>query len=255
MAVPFGSPVFCCYYRADLLEKLGRKPPQTWTEYEELAKLLRRTQKPAGGAAWCGTIEPLVPGWAGLVLLARAAAYAKHRDNYSALFNIETMEPLVAGPPVRSRAGRIRRRGQTRPGRSARLRSGGGPGRVLEGAMRHGARLADGRETGEDGEERRKRNGNYPRQSRSAHSRGLRRIARRHRASSTSAANVWDTRADDDDPRVPLLAIAGRLGVVGAKSGHARRGFSVALVALRQPPESAGERGQSGHDAVLRSRT
>jgi ABC-type glycerol-3-phosphate transport system substrate-binding protein len=33
------------------------------------------------------------------VLLARAAAYAKHRDNYSALFNIETMEPLVAGPP------------------------------------------------------------------------------------------------------------------------------------------------------------
>ena len=49
--------------------------------------------------AWCGTIEPLAPGWAGLVLLARAAPYAKHRDNYSTLFNIDTMEPLVAGPP------------------------------------------------------------------------------------------------------------------------------------------------------------
>ena len=33
------------------------------------------------------------------MLLARAAAYAKHRDQYSALFNVETMEPLVAGPP------------------------------------------------------------------------------------------------------------------------------------------------------------
>ncbi len=98
MAVPFGSPVFTCYYRADLLEKLHRKPPRTWTEYEELAKLLA-AQKPAGSSAWCGTIEPLAPGWAGLVLLARAATYAKHRDHYSALFNVETMEPMVAGPP------------------------------------------------------------------------------------------------------------------------------------------------------------
>ena len=39
--VPLGSPVLCCYYRADLLEKLHRKPPQTWKEYEELARLLR----------------------------------------------------------------------------------------------------------------------------------------------------------------------------------------------------------------------
>ena len=32
------------------------------------------------------------------MLLARAASYAKHRDNYSTLFQIATMEPLVAGP-------------------------------------------------------------------------------------------------------------------------------------------------------------
>ena len=96
--MPFGSPVLTCYYRADLLEKLHRKPPRLWTEYEELAKLLAG-QKPAGSGPWCGTIEPLGPGWAGLVLLARAAPYAKHHDQYSALFNVETMEPLVAGPP------------------------------------------------------------------------------------------------------------------------------------------------------------
>ena len=49
MAVPFGSPVFCCYYRADLLEKLGRRPPKTWEEYQSLAKLLA-AKKPNGVA-------------------------------------------------------------------------------------------------------------------------------------------------------------------------------------------------------------
>ena len=33
------------------------------------------------------------------MLLARAAAYARHRDYLSVLFNRDTMEPLVAGPP------------------------------------------------------------------------------------------------------------------------------------------------------------
>jgi multiple sugar transport system substrate-binding protein len=33
------------------------------------------------------------------VLLARAAAYATHREFFSTLFNIESMEPLIAGPP------------------------------------------------------------------------------------------------------------------------------------------------------------
>jgi len=100
LAVPFGSPVFCVYYRADLLEKLGRRPPRTWSEYEELAKLFAVQKPDPAKDAWCGTIEPLAPGWAGLVLLARVAPYAKHRDNFSTLFNIETMEPLVASPPM-----------------------------------------------------------------------------------------------------------------------------------------------------------
>jgi multiple sugar transport system substrate-binding protein len=98
IAVPMGSPVLVCYYRADLLEKLHRQPPQTWEEYRELAQLLE-AQRPASGGPWHGAVEPLAPGWAGLVLLARAAPAAKHRDNYSALFDIETMEPLIGGPP------------------------------------------------------------------------------------------------------------------------------------------------------------
>ena len=43
------------------------------------------------------------------------------------------------------------------------------------------------------------------------------------------SSHVWDQRADDEDPRVPLLAIAGRLGVVGKKSAHADAAFQLLL--------------------------
>lgn len=104
VAIPFGSPVLVCYYRADLLEKLGRKPPKTWTEYNRLAALLSERKNlgdaaPAAGEPWQGALEPLAPGWAGMTLLARAASYASYRSNFSVLFNIATMEPLVDGPP------------------------------------------------------------------------------------------------------------------------------------------------------------
>ncbi|MFZ5829473.1 MAG: ABC transporter substrate-binding protein [Planctomycetota bacterium] len=103
IAVPFGSPVFVVYYRPDLLQKLRRNVPKTWTEYQSLAEALSNPQSleinPVEGGAWSGTLEPLGPGWAGLTLLARAAAYAKHPSNYSTVFDIRTMEPLVGGPP------------------------------------------------------------------------------------------------------------------------------------------------------------
>jgi len=98
-AVPFGSPVLVCYYRADLLDKLGRRPPQTWVEYQELAKMLA-SQKPSGDAPWCGTIEPLAPGWQAWFCLPGRHLMQKHRDNYSTLFNIDTMEPLLTTPAI-----------------------------------------------------------------------------------------------------------------------------------------------------------
>jgi multiple sugar transport system substrate-binding protein len=103
-AVPLGSPVLTCYYRPDLLRRLGREPPKTWTEYQDLAALLGDRKRlgdaaPAPDKPWHGAVEPLGPGWAGQVLLARAASYAKHPDSYSTLFDIATMEPLIDGPP------------------------------------------------------------------------------------------------------------------------------------------------------------
>ena len=103
-AIPFGSPVLVCYYRADLLEELDRDPPETWAEYLELAELLADREKLGEAAgppdsSFHGTAEPLGPGWAGIVLLARAAPYATHRNSYSALFDIDSMEPMIGGPP------------------------------------------------------------------------------------------------------------------------------------------------------------
>ena len=104
VAAPFGSPVLVCYCRTDILKRLGAEPPQTWSEYLRLAELLADREKlgelaPPADKPWHGTIEPLGSGWAGLTLLAHAAPLAKHADNYSTLFDIKTMRPLIGGPP------------------------------------------------------------------------------------------------------------------------------------------------------------
>lgn len=103
-AIPFGSPVLTCYYRADLLSKFEKQPPRDWDEYQSLAEFFSDRANlsdaaPAADRPWFGTCEPLGPGWSGLTLLARAAPYAKLPGRYSTLFEIETMAPLIAGPP------------------------------------------------------------------------------------------------------------------------------------------------------------
>ncbi len=101
-AVPFGSPVLTLYARSDLLEAARKELPRDWHAYHELADLLGRRENlhaeaPPASSPWQGSLQPLAEGWAGRVLLARAAPYVKHRDHFSALFDIETMEPLIAG--------------------------------------------------------------------------------------------------------------------------------------------------------------
>ncbi|MBX7169134.1 MAG: extracellular solute-binding protein [Pirellulales bacterium] len=103
-AVPLGSATLVLFYRADLLRHLGRNPPTTWNEYADLARLLDDRANlgelaPPHDRPWNGVAEPLAPNWAASTLLARAAAYARHPENYSALFDIATLEPLVGGKP------------------------------------------------------------------------------------------------------------------------------------------------------------
>ena len=101
-------------YRSDLFERFGKQPPRTWEEYQSLAeffgdraKLLAAAKQGGAKEQPLGIARRLVghAGAAGLeiglrrILLARAAAYAKHRDYFSVLFDRETMKPLIAGPP------------------------------------------------------------------------------------------------------------------------------------------------------------
>lgn len=110
--VPLGSPLFVLLYRSDLFAQYWQKPPRTWEDYQKVteffqsaAQVLKRPYEKTPGKEkvilnepWSATAEPLAAGWAGRVLLARAAAYARHRDYFSVLFDRETMEPLIAGP-------------------------------------------------------------------------------------------------------------------------------------------------------------
>ena len=99
--------------------------------------------------------------------------------------------------------------------------------------MRHGARLAHG---GKDGDERTARHQRRPLpaagEGRSAVDPQIR-VGFAELPGSSRVFNLssraWDNRADDDDPRVPLLAVAGRLGVVAAKSDHRDAAFQLLL--------------------------
>ena len=245
LAVPFGSPVLCCYYRADLLEKLGRQPPQTWAEYQELAKLLAQSsaglqagegpgvraaqnsplplgEGPGVRAAWCGTIEPLAPGWAGLTLLARAAPYAKHHDNFSTLFNIDTMEPLVAGPPMVQALEELVTATKLGPADPFRYDPAAVRAAFWNGQC--GMALTWPTAAKQGREERGEGRGGRGSQIRAGFAElpGSRRVF-------NLSGQVWDDRTEDDDPHVPLLAIAGRLGVVSAKSERTQAAFELLL--------------------------
>ena len=273
VAVPFGSPVFCCYYRADLLEKLGRRPPQTWVEYQELAELLARNAPfPSAGKGpklppalplgegqgtrtqWSATIEPLAPGWAGLTLLARAAPYAKHHDNFSTLFNIETMDPLIAGEPFVKALEDLAAAAKLGPHDPLQF----DPAQVRAAFWRGECGLALTWPTAADlregkGEERREiakpavlteGPATLP-EGLAAMPEGLTASAANDSSDESlrvgfvqlpGAAQVynmtekkWLKRADSDDSRVPLLAVSGRLGAVLKKSSNREAAFQLLL--------------------------
>jgi multiple sugar transport system substrate-binding protein len=220
MAIPFGSPVFVVYCRADLLEKLSRKPPQTWAEYLELAGLLSSAGKSTADAPWFGTAEPLAPGWAGLVLLARAAPYAKHRDNYSALFNIKTLEPLVAGPPmVRALEELVA---------AAKLASpdalNSDPAAVRKAFWQGRCGMAL---TWPSAAERR------PQGQPEGVAETQIPVTFSALPGSEKVFNInnqtWETRVEDENPRVPFLSLAGRAGMVSRASSHPQAAFELLI--------------------------
>lgn len=90
--VPLASPILVCYYRADLLEKAGREPPQTWAEYQTLLDQLDQW------APGLKAVEPWSPEFRATMFFARALPYVKHSGHYSTFFDIENGNPFIDSP-------------------------------------------------------------------------------------------------------------------------------------------------------------
>lgn len=87
IAIPASAPVFLCYYRADLLRQAGMKPPETWEDYQRLVDSLEKW------APGLPAVEPLAPDHRAAFFFARSLAHAKHPENYSVWFDLETGKP------------------------------------------------------------------------------------------------------------------------------------------------------------------
>ena len=210
-AVPFGSPVLTCYYRVDLLKKLNRRPPRTWGEYEQLVRLLSDREKlgklaPPEGEPWHGTLEPLGPGWAGLVLLARAASSAKHPDNYSTLFDIETMAPLVNSPPMVNALIELVAAARTGPKEQLTY----GPTEVRNAFWQGRCGLALTWPTAAV---------KLPDDAKKDLALGIAALPGSKRGYNIDERE-WETRDADQESQVPLLATTGRLGMIGHGSDN-----------------------------------
>lgn len=224
--VPLGSPVFCCYLRADLLEKLGRRPPETWQQYIELARSLRETGEKSG--VKYGTIEPLGRGWAGQVLLARAAAYAKERDKYTTLFDDKSFEPMIAGPPFVRALTELVEAAKLGPPEQlefdpAAVRAEFWKGTTAMAISWPSASVSGSRHPAADG-------------SRSVPA-TFGELPGAMEVYSVSSG-TWTRRGEDAGRRVPLLGVAGRVGVVRAESEHVDAAFQL-LLWLSDPQWSA----------------
>jgi len=225
-AVSLGSPQLVLYYRSDLFQKLEEGPPTSWSEYQQLAELFSQRDKlgdaaPPDGANWHAVVEPLGPGWAGQVLLARAAAYARHRSQYSALFDYTSMKPMIDGPPfVRALTELVAAAEhgpddavQWTPHDARRQFLQGECAMALSWPTRAGVQRAD--ETRQPRDDRR-----------------LDRVATGFAELPGSKdmydffAGTWEKRRDDEPAHVPLLASAGRLGSVVRGSGRTKAAFA-----------------------------
>lgn len=89
---PLGVPCLVCYYRADLLEKAGLSPPQTWDDYQGL---LEKLDSWAPGLV---AVEPWSPEFRATLFLARSLPFVLHPGQYSTIFDVTTGDPLIASP-------------------------------------------------------------------------------------------------------------------------------------------------------------
>ena len=200
-AVPFGSPQLTIQYRRDLLEQAGLEPPVNWADYLKIAQQLQANAD-TNGQEWHAVAEPLAEGWAGQVLLARAAAYARHRSQFSTLFDSRSMDPLIAGPPFVRALEELIEANKLGPDNATEL----DPAAIREGLA--AGRFAMGltwptRAEADDDTE--------PAAALSAS--GFAELPG-SREVYNFRVNEWEEREETDDGRVTLLGVSGRMGSV-----------------------------------------
>jgi ABC-type glycerol-3-phosphate transport system substrate-binding protein len=214
LAAPLGSPQLLLAYRTDIFEKVGLELPTDWAGYQlALAKLADREAlrkgTPSADQPWHATIEPLADGWAGQVLLARAAAYALHRDQVSPLFRFDSMKPLIDQPPyvraleelvAAAKASGFDQKRHTPAQAFAELRAG----RSAMALTWANAEIA-AEETQNDDVKL-----------------GFTMLPGSGQAY-RFATKSWEARNEEESSHVPLLAVAGRMAAVTASTSETRR--------------------------------
>jgi multiple sugar transport system substrate-binding protein len=111
--LPYGGSALVLVYQRDAFEKepnkqaaqqakIDLKPPTTWTQLDALAQFLQGRDwngdgKPDHGISLALGLDP--EGLGDATYLARAASLGMHPNNFSFLFHIETMAPLIDSPP------------------------------------------------------------------------------------------------------------------------------------------------------------
>lgn len=220
-AVPLGSQQFVLLYRKDLLERLGAKVPASWADYQALvAKLAERDAlgdaAPAADQPWTGVAEPLGPGWRSLLLLARAAAYAKHRSQYSTVFDFTSLKPRITAPSFVRALEELVAAAPARSADALEMTPDAARQAILSGRCALAvtwlspARPADDAPAIDE---------------RAASQLGVARLPGSHEVYN-SAESRWERRGEGEPDHVSLLAVGGLLGSVTKSSQHARGAFN-----------------------------
>ena len=100
MALPYGCSALVLVYRRDAVT--AAELPKTWEEFDRLARSLHGRDLDGDGKPEAGLAVALGPDPEGLgeaTLLARAAGPGQHPDQFSFLFDADTMEPRIELPP------------------------------------------------------------------------------------------------------------------------------------------------------------
>jgi multiple sugar transport system substrate-binding protein len=95
-AASFGSPPLVLLARSDMVSEDNAL--ETWTELAARVKSMVGPEFETVHSI-APLVQPLGPGWAGRILLVRAAPYIYHRSRVSTMFDFRTFEPRIDSPP------------------------------------------------------------------------------------------------------------------------------------------------------------